>query len=550
MIAERPIVSVPFPAAVPWSGQTRVLPVPNARWGVELRRGQVLLVVAALVFLLAVPGARPAAAVGVSIDDFDPIQAPNGLLVSQGTITGVAPTGVVDYGDATGVVPVLALTESAPGSGSWSYQLQHTYAANGTYLVTVTATDAGSSTSATMHAQVTGIGGGTGGGGTGTNNPPSVTETFSPAQPVWGQDISFTATITGSPDAHPDWDWEWSFEFGGALTPAGQPTSTVKTITHRYAQPGSKDTSIHAQNLPAGFSTTPIATAHVDVYGRQQYIAIDCGTPTFGLPTTLTATLTDLSPQPSAATLSGRPITFLVNGAAVGTGTTGPLTSANTAVATTTATFTMPPGGSYTCSAALADNRLVALVDPTSGANIPVALVAYTSPPGTGTFPLGTTLSPTGTFIEPGNVTVPQGGNQPAGAPKPLTLLSTPGKVNGEVKNAIDGSKANFEVQAKTGSAVKGHLEYSSPTLSFSAKTFVGLGISTDGNSAVFMGTGQTSGKTPTAVSFLVRIVDNGDHQAGDTFQISFDGGKTFGPLWTGGGNVHIHVAKPGDPDF
>ena len=402
-------------------------------------------------------------------------------------------------------------------------------------------------------------------GGGGSFVPPNVVESFTsnPAPPVWGQTVSFSATI----DSHPEFGWVWSF--GSGAVPAGTPTQGADGLFHfaqpeQFTLPGSYQTNFQAASGTPPATATPIDRKRVNVYGRQQVLAVDCGTPVFGFPVTLGATLFDLSPEPSAMTLSGRPVNFFVNGGFVGTAMTGPV-AAGGSTARATLTLGLPLGtGSYSCAVSIADNILVPLTDPSG---ISLGLVAKSAIPDAnafGTFPAGTALQTdgeghlTGDFLVPGvGVVSPQGTFGGGSTSAVETVGSSLGQITGGVRELNGTGKASFSIDADPtrtdGTRIKGELEYHATNIDFKAKTITHVGISPDGRIAYFSGTGVLGGKKNAAEQrFVVRVEDSGEpnKDKGDRFQIAFDGLDGPDPAWLTvdgairTGNVKIHRDK------
>ena len=510
-----------------------------------LGRGAVGLCVAA-VLCATTPGIALAQSFSFQLNAGSKVPAPGGILPTiTGTITdAVAPTVTVTFGDGTSATTVPV---PVPGQGgSFTVPIDHQYQANGNFTLKVTATDQGVSQSVQTTVQVFGItsggGGGNGGGGTGFVQPLIASLTATPSQPVAGQNVTFTASVSNLPT--PDWNWLWQFGFGGQTAADTSSGSALKTTTTFFSTPGTYLVQFGATTTPPSGGFDPTSSLTVQVFGRVEAVVVDCGTPISGLPTTLTATVTDLSdPTTAASALAGRLIQFFVNGNPVGSPQPVTVTSSNTAVATLQTTVTALPGQTLTCTGGVANNALVSLRD---SSNAVIGLTALVLPPGSPSLlPITAVLDRLGGVTIPGGITFPAFG---LAVPRPVEVLTPIGKVTGHARLA-DGTEASFEVESKDGRTLKGNLEYKSPTVDFKATSFQLLGFSPDGRIAIFAGTGLTSGKNPRVVHFLVHVTDNdtpkNSDKRSDTFFIAFTGGATGADGGTlDHGNVEIHAGS------
>src|SRR3989441_4379037 len=122
---------------------------------------------------------------------------------------------------------------TAPYSYSWSFgdgatgsglATTHTYGSSGSYSVTLTVTDSASGTTkSTQTVQIAPV--------------PTLAAslTYSPAQPVSGQSVTFTGAATGGVSPY---SFSWNFGDGA--------TSTSQSPSHTYANPGSFTVSLSA----------------------------------------------------------------------------------------------------------------------------------------------------------------------------------------------------------------------------------------------------------------------------------------------------------------
>lgn len=159
------------------------------------------------------------------------------------------PTGLAnatfswDFGDGT--------TKETKGSAA----VKHTYTRGGTFSVTLTVTNVGSlSSSKTKEIEVIG-------------KQPVVDFDFSPAEPMAGEEVSFTAKVTdpATPPLTP-YTYEWSFGDGSTsnlanpkhpYTTAGTYTVTFK-VTNNRGETGSKSKTITVKERAP---TTPTITS-------------------------------------------------------------------------------------------------------------------------------------------------------------------------------------------------------------------------------------------------------------------------------------------------
>jgi PKD repeat protein len=150
------------------------------------------------------------------------VTPPTGILsagVSTTFTVNVAATAnisnvVLNFGDNTGA------RNLGPISGSTT--VPHTFASEGTYTVTATASDA-AGCSETISTAVTILPG----------QPPSVLISASDSTPAVGQEITFTATVSGNTSTIVGYDWNFG---SGALPPTATTTGNQQKVT--FAQVG------------------------------------------------------------------------------------------------------------------------------------------------------------------------------------------------------------------------------------------------------------------------------------------------------------------------
>jgi hypothetical protein len=102
-----------------------------------------------------------------------------------------------------------------------------------------------------------------------------------------------------------------------------------------------------------------------------------------------------------------------------------------------------------------------------------------------------------------------------------------------------DGKHSFGVIASATGSGAKGNVNFQDKTAGKHLKGAVVTGVACSGNEITVVGTGTVGGA---AVSFVVRMVDNGEPGTADTFAIAWSGGDAYsnsGTLTTG--NVQAH---------
>ncbi|MGY4706807.1 PKD domain-containing protein [Candidatus Bipolaricaulota sp. J31] len=130
-----------------------------------------------------------------------------------------------DFGDGT----VLEL--EAPDYDPTA-PVTHSYGAAGTYTVTLVVRDArGAESQPVTHDIVV------------MNRPPLITAlTYSPPEPVAGQEVEFSVTAQ-DPDRDPITDWEWDFDGDGNVDSTDTPP-----VTHTYAREGVYTVRVRARD--------------------------------------------------------------------------------------------------------------------------------------------------------------------------------------------------------------------------------------------------------------------------------------------------------------
>jgi plastocyanin len=153
----------------------------------------------------------------VAMFTFSPSNPTTGQSVTFDASSSTAPSGDTitkyhwNFGDGTAADTATATTT-------------HTYASAGTFRAVLTVTDSEAVTSGQFQAQVTVT-------GAGVDTPPTASFTFSPANPVSGQTITFDASATADQDGDSVSQYAWNF--GDGTTAMGGPT-----VTHAYAGAG------------------------------------------------------------------------------------------------------------------------------------------------------------------------------------------------------------------------------------------------------------------------------------------------------------------------
>src|SRR5258708_4904809 len=121
-----------------------------------------------------IPGSALAQGFSVTFSAAQKTLAPSGVLPPlTGTITdAVAPTATVTFGDGTTATVPVTLVPGTPGAFSFIIP-DHTYTANGNFVLKLNVTDQGVTQHFQTTVQVFGVGsGGGGGGGVGLVPPP------------------------------------------------------------------------------------------------------------------------------------------------------------------------------------------------------------------------------------------------------------------------------------------------------------------------------------------------------------------------------------------
>src|SRR5258708_2463452 len=208
---------------------------------------------ATLLITALIPGSALAQGFGVTFSAAQKTFAPSGVLPPlTGTVTdAVAPTATVTFGDGTSATVPVTPVPGTPGAFSFIIP-DHTYTANGNFVLKLNVTDQGVTQHFQTTVQVFGVGsGGGGGGGTGFGQPLISSLPAPPGQIVLRQSVTFTPQISNLPT--PDWNWLWQLGFGGAVIIDTGSGSATKTTTQVFSQPGTYFNQFPtATNPPAG----------------------------------------------------------------------------------------------------------------------------------------------------------------------------------------------------------------------------------------------------------------------------------------------------------
>jgi hypothetical protein len=116
-----------------------------------------------------------------------------------------------------------------------------------------------------------------------------------------------------------------------------------------------------------------------------------------------------------------------------------------------------------------------------------------------------------------------------------LSVTQSNGTITGGSLHFANNSRGGFNVMLAEGGALKGELQFQSDSTSFHAHTMTALGLSVDKRRGWFAGMGE-DGR-----AFTVYVEDNGEPGSEDVFHLWLDGAPQTGGGALSGGNIQIH---------